>query len=81
MKTSSRRLQDVLTDKKLLRFIMTKTGDRFVISLDLGYVQHHCNATGSFTYLHDVTECLKGDRILEIYFDYPQSGTIIEMLL
>ena len=47
MKTSSRRLQDVLTDKKLLRFIMTKTGDRFVISLDLGYVQHHCNATGS----------------------------------
>lgn len=36
-------LQNVLEDKKFSRFIMTKTDNRFMISLDLGYVPHHCN--------------------------------------
>ena len=41
-----RRLQDVLEDKKLLRFITTKADNRFELSLDFGYVLHHCNAKG-----------------------------------
>ena len=36
-----------MKDGKLLRFIMTKTENRFVISLDFGYVLHHFNAKGS----------------------------------
>ena len=39
----SRCLQDVFEDEKLLRSIMAKTGNHFVISLDFGYVLHHCN--------------------------------------
>ena len=38
------RLQSVFEDEKLLSFIMTKTDNRFVISLNLGYVLFHCNA-------------------------------------
>ena len=44
LKKSLKRPQDVLEDEKLLHFIMTKTGNRFVISLNVGYVLHHCNA-------------------------------------
>ena len=40
-------LQDVLEDEMLLRFFMTKADNRFMISLDFGYVQHHYNAKGS----------------------------------
>ena len=36
-----------MEDGKLLRFIKTKTENRFVISLDFGYVLHHYNAKGS----------------------------------
>ena len=32
--------------KKLLRFITTKVDNRFELSLDFGYVLHHCNAKG-----------------------------------
>ena len=39
--------KDVLEDEKLLRFFMTKTDNRFVISLDLGYFLHHCHAKNS----------------------------------
>ena len=42
-KTSSRRLQD-FEEEEFLRFIMTKTDNHFVISLDLAYVLHHYNA-------------------------------------
>ena len=40
----SSHLKNVLEYEKLLRFIMTKTDNRFVISLDFGYALHHCNA-------------------------------------
>ena len=36
-----------MKDRKLLRLIKTKTENRFVISLDFGYVLHHFNAKGS----------------------------------
>ena len=43
LKTYSR----LLEDEKLSHFIVTKIDNRFVISLDFGYVLHHCNAKGS----------------------------------
>ena len=43
----SRRLEDFLEDGKLLRFIKIKTENSFVISLDFGYVPHHCDTIGS----------------------------------
>ena len=63
-KTSLRRLEGVfsvtisrlprrLQDGKLLRFIMTKTENRSVISLGLGCVLHHCNAEKRFIYSHE----------------------------
>ena len=58
--------QDVLEDKKLLRFIFAKTENRFVISLDSDYILHHWNAKKSLhIYSHDVIGCmhLRGDRI------------------
>ena len=39
--------KDVLENEKSLRFFMTKTDNRFVISLDLGYFLHHCHAKNS----------------------------------
>ena len=54
-----RRYWDVLEDEKLLRFITTKAGNRFVISLDLGDVLHHCNTEKVFIYLPDATECVQ----------------------
>ena len=67
----------------LLGFITTKTENRFVISLDPGYVLHFCNAEKRLIYSHDVTECvrLRGDRIYEICSDQPQHGNKIETLL
>ena len=55
----------VLEGEKLLRFIVTKTDNRFVNSLDLGYVLHHCNAEKFLLYLSDVNKCvhLGEDRI------------------
>ena len=38
------RLKDVLDNEKLLHFIMTKAGNRFMISLYIGYILYHCNA-------------------------------------
>ena len=45
---------------------MSKRGNRFVNSLDLGYVLHHCNTEKLLMYLHDVTGCvyLIGNRIV-----------------
>lgn len=43
-KTSSRHLQDVQEDEKLLHFVLTKIYDLFMISLDIDYVLHHFNA-------------------------------------
>ena len=37
---------------------MTKTENRFVISLDLGYVLYHCNAEKVLIYFPDVNECV-----------------------
>lgn len=56
-----RRVQDVVENEKMLRFIMTKTGNCFVISLGFGYVLHHCNAK---KLPMEVTKCvcLKGER-------------------
>ena len=44
---------------------MTKTDNRFVILLDLGYVLHHCNAEEVLIYLSGVNRCvnLREDRI------------------
>ena len=42
-----RRLKDVLEEEKLLRFIMTKTDNHFVMSLDFVYVLHFHNAENS----------------------------------
>ena len=53
VKMTWRRFQDVLEDEKLLSFIITKTDNRFGISLDLGYVQHHCNAEKLVVYSHE----------------------------
>ena len=52
-KTSSRRLQDILEEEKLLRSIMTKANNYLVISLDLGYVLHHCNTEQFLIYWHE----------------------------
>ena len=49
-KTILRRLQRnnfLSENEKLLRINMTKTDNRFVISLDFGYVLQHCNIKGS----------------------------------
>ena len=56
---------------------MIKTDNRFVISLNLGHVLHHCNAKKLLIHSHEVTEYvrLRGDRIKEISFDQPQHGT------
>ena len=61
---------------------MTKTDNRFVISLDLGHVLHHCNAK-KLIHSHDVTEyvSLRGETFLEIYSNWPQHETIIDTLL
>ena len=44
---------------------MIKTDNHFVISLDFGYVLHHCNADKVLIYSSDVNECvhLRKDRI------------------
>ena len=44
---------------------MTKLDNRFVISLDLGYVLHHCNAEKVLIYSPDVNKCVhvREDRI------------------
>ena len=64
-KTSSRCLQDVMEEEKLVLFVMTKIDNRFVFSLDFNYVLHHCNSKKVRIYSNDVTECigLKGDKI------------------
>ena len=61
---------------------MTKRYNRFLISLDFGFVPHHCRAIKRLIYSHDVNENvrLRGDIIQEICFDWPQHGTITEML-
>ena len=46
LKTCSRRLEDFLRDRKLLRFVMTKQ-TTVVTLVDFGYVLHHRNVKGS----------------------------------
>ena len=52
------RLKDVLDDEKLLRSIMTKADNRFVISLYIGYILYHCNAKKVLIYSSDVYKCV-----------------------
>ena len=73
----------VLKDEKLLCCIITKTGNRFVISLHLRYALQYCNTKKFVIHLHEVTEriYLRGDKISEMCFEQPQYGAIIGMLL
>ena len=49
----------MLEDDKLLLYYEKKTGNYFVISLDFGYVLHHCNVKKLLIYPHDINECGK----------------------
>ena len=45
-------LEDALEGQILLDFVMTKTGNRFMVLLDFGYNLQHCSAKGSWYTLH-----------------------------
>ena len=62
--TTNARLQSVLEDEKLLSLIMTKTDNRFVILLNLGYVLFHCNARKLLIFWHEY--CSLGVLILHL---------------
>ena len=74
-----------MEDENLLHFIMTRTGNRFAISLALlefGYVLHHCNVRG-FLCIHmalpnkEIRKEIRSLLWLASAWNYNRNGIIV----